>query len=88
MSRFHVGDIVLVRSLPEIKPEYRGLECTVLSPPERVRGFRGRRHVLEVAGFPSRRVLGRPCQLKPLPPPDLPGAWGECVFKPEGVNAN
>lgn len=87
MSRFRVGDIAVVRSLPDIKPEYHGRECVVLTNLVHVPGITGARHRIDLQGMDGYRVYASPHVLKPLPPPDLPGAWSDCVFKPQGVRA-
>lgn len=88
MSRFRPGDVALIRSLPDIEPEYRGRECTVLTNLIHVKGITGARYRIELQGFdPRYRVYASPHVLKPLPPESLPGSWAECVFKPRGVSA-
>jgi hypothetical protein len=83
--RFHPGDICQIRLLPEIKAEYRGRECTVVSPLMRFRGYKGRRYEVRIQGYPGRRVLGCPHQLKPLPPPNTRSTWSEGVWQPKGL---
>lgn len=86
MRRFDIGDVALIRSLPEIHPEYRDRECTVLSKLVSHPRRRYAVHRIEIAGI-SKRMYAAPHQLKPLPPPDLPGAWAECVFRPKALEA-
>lgn len=88
MSRFQPGDIAVIRHLDDIQPEFRGRECLVLTNLVHVKGITGARYRIELQGFdPRYRVYAMPHVLRPLPEPDLPGSWAECVFKPKGVEA-
>ena len=80
---FRVGDIAIVRHLPDIPEWMRGYECTVMTGLVHVQGVTGARHRIEF-DLPSRgrSYYAAPHALKPLPDPRTPSTWEAGVWRP------
>ena len=84
-SPFVVGDLCMIITDGYIKPEYRGIECTILTGLHQTtndEGITEWMHDVEVAGCLSSRQ-GPPSCFRKLPPPEELSTWDECVWKPK-----
>ena len=86
-THWHVGDIALIRSLPDIPPDLREREVTVMSEAVELQGHKGPYHRIDIQGItprPGCSYYAPPHALKPLPPPDTKTTWAAGVWRPKG----
>lgn len=84
---FEVGDICTIRTLPVVRNELRGLECTIVTSLFFLNESRGDKewvHRVEIASK-SGTFVGPPEVLKKLPPPNEATSWENSVWKPNAL---